>query len=243
MLAATIHSAIAKQYLSVVGWNVATRRTVRYVRYGLAVLLVGLAAVALATRALRQTPVLPELHRALAIRPVCPSADAQDYFFPIEPIYPWDAEIAATSSIWISRFLAAAEAKSISCGSDAVDTFRVARLNWNGTPQIATLTNGADDVTYRLTKLEGPSGRGAGAIVSDVRGAVDATAWQAVSTSVEQAGFWAWPTGERMVGTEPGDLWLIEGKVGRRYHAIVRFNPKAEEVTRLGNLIIRLAGG
>lgn len=46
-----------------------------------------------------------------------------------------------------------------------------------------------------------------------------------------------------MVGTEPGDLWLIEGNVGRRYHAIVRFNPKAEEVTRLGNLIIRLAGG
>lgn len=135
MLAATIHSAIAKQYLSVVGWNVATRRTVRYVRYGLAVLLVGLAAVALATRALRQTPVLPELHRALAIRPVCPSADAQDYFFPIEPIYPWDAEIAATSSIWISRFLAAAEAKSISCGSDAVDTFRVAHLNGTGHPR------------------------------------------------------------------------------------------------------------
>jgi len=63
------------------------------------------------------------------------------------------------------------------------------------------------------------------------------------TAGVERVNFWNWPSAQRVRGTEPGDLWVIEHRAGHRYHVVVRFNPTDASVTELGHLILRLAEG
>jgi len=144
---------------------------------GAAALIAAGLLLAISTRHWRIHTVPPELHRSLAVRDVCSSVGAVDYYFPTEAVCPFDLDVATTNARWISGFLAAAKQESLSCGGRPGDALRVTHLNWNASPQIAVLRHHSGTVERRITSLGEISNKGVSSIARDATGTAPDTAW------------------------------------------------------------------
>jgi hypothetical protein len=66
--------------------------------------------------------------------------------------------------------------------------------------------------------------------------------WNELKSAIAASAFWTATTNaEALIGID-GDEWIIEGRQGRKYHAVGRFHPKGNSFRDLGQIFLKLAG-
>jgi hypothetical protein len=115
---------------------------------------------------------------------------------------------------------------SLSCKELPEEVYRFLRVN--GTGSSVRVSEHAGVISLAAVELaDGLEGTPTRRVAKNLT----AREWATVLDAVKALDFWRMPGRERSEGAD-GEDWIIEGRRGRRYHAISRWSPEEGPIQR-----------
>jgi hypothetical protein len=180
---------------------------------------------------------------AYSVRPVCPAAEATDYFFLTGVLEPSRPDSDRFVRAWYSKHLRVMAEPSLSCGAaGANEAYRFVWLRTFHRPIAVRLS--AEATVFRLVAVEltGAGGYDPGSIANRVEKMVTESDWRRLSAALARIGFWNMPSREAKLGID-GSRWVIEGvRLNSGYHVVDRWAPPEGPYRDAGLLFLTLAG-
>jgi hypothetical protein len=178
----------------------------------------------------------------VAATPVCPPEVDEAYFFPVGTL----GAPRARSSGDISRRksysyeLLRMREPSLSCGNASQDSFRFTWLRSFHPPVAVRVSLRRDSVELVATEMSA-SGRAApDGVVDQPHRRLSPTEWGELEAALARAEFWQ--LASAIGDTNPdGAQWIVEGRVGSRYHVVDRWGPRGP-FRDLGIAFIKVSG-
>lgn len=163
--------------------------------------------------------------------------------FPERAFRSWFDEYPDAPRIYYGLFLQATSEASLLCASDDANHFRLTYLPGGGAPLVIHVTDDRARALVRWSQLEAPVFMlPPGEVTARSTMPVDRVGIDRLTSALERSAFWTSPTSAPPSGAnDPGVEWLIEARVGGRYHVVLRSSPEGE-FRDLGRMFFRLAG-
>jgi hypothetical protein len=180
---------------------------------------------------------------AYSLRPVCPTVEAADYFFPAGVLVPSRPDSDRFARAWYSKHLRVMGEPSLSCGPPlANETYRFVWLRTFNRPIAVRLSS--EGASFRLVAVEltGAGGYDPGSISTRAEKMITESDWRALAAALARIGFWSMPSREAKPGID-GSRWIVEGvRPNSGYHIVDRWSPKEGSYRDAGLLFLTLAG-
>jgi hypothetical protein len=186
-------------------------------------------------------PRLPP-EAGVAATPTCPPEVDEAYFFPpgtIEyPVARFDRDLSRRRSY--SYELLRMGEPSLSCGNASQDSFRFTWLRSFHPPVAVRVSRSRGAVDLIATEMSG-SGRAApDGVVDQPRRRLSSTEWEDLEGAFVRADFWRLTSVTDDLNPD-GAHWIVEGRVGSRYHVVDRWGPRGR-FRDLGIAFIKVSG-
>jgi hypothetical protein len=181
--------------------------------------------------------------KRLAVRPECPSLDAEDYYFPMGALDPSRAKIDAISRDWYSKYLRAMMEPSLSCGrSPDGFAYRFLWLRVSHHPIAVRVEKDGAVVTLSAVELNGTGGTAPGGIVNRLQRALSPAEQGQFLARLRPVGFWEMKKNVDRFGSMEGAQWVLEGAEDGRYRVIERWSPQSGAYREFCLLLIEFTG-
>jgi hypothetical protein len=192
---------------------------------------------------------LPEVgRRGVPASTSCVDPSDAGYYLPPEVLQP-----LGNYSPWelrprYAQLLRAMNEPPLYCGPAVADSYRLAPLDWAGSPTVVRITRLKKGAALSLVKLEAPTWNvPPGEIVEARTRVLSDQEWLALDTGLEAADFWRIEstTGDIDAVSGEGLTWVLEGRRGRVYHVVSRSwgpFPSRSALRDAERLMLTLAG-
>jgi hypothetical protein len=167
---------------------------------------------------------LPELSAAQRVRPRCPVASADDFFFPPDAVFPLNARRDKFQRELASRFLTRTATPSLSCGDAVAEGYRLLWMPESASPTVITVTLVGTSWLLDATEFHDPRTSQAFTIARHVTRHVTDEQIPQLLDALERAHFWTrqpWRDSE----TNDAATWMIEGRRKTGYHVATMLDP------------------
>ena len=177
-----------------------------------------------------------------AVRAVCPSPQATDYFFPIAFFYPDKAYMDDLIRESYSSHLSAMREPSLSCEA-GVEDYRFTWLRSFDHPVSIHVNVDGSTGTHTLTaiELDGAGGYEPGVEKRRVTTKLSSAQAAELHRALRDERVWELPGKDYVPGAD-GATWIIELRVGSRYHYLERWSPEDGPIRRLGLMLVSFSG-
>lgn len=128
---------------------------------------------------------------------------------------------------------------SLSCGPVPHDGFRFTWLRSFHPPVTVRISLGRNSVELVATEMSGSGRPAPGGVVDQPRRRLSTIEWENLEGELMRAKFWQLLSAADDWGPD-GSHWLVEGRVGPRYHVVDRWSPRGP-FRDLGLLFIKLS--
>jgi len=172
---------------------------------------------------------------SFASRPACGDTSSDEFFFPAGSLgSPAGSEDDAFRRRLYSESLRAMSEPSLSCKEPTGEVYRFLRVNGKG----SSVRVAEHEGVVSLSGVDLPSPFYPHEIVETRRVEKSLTAgqWATVLEAVKAIEFWSMPSRDPEGSGADGEEWIIEGRRGRRYHAVNRWSPRGGPIQRWLNL-------
>jgi hypothetical protein len=185
---------------------------------------------------------IPHDAPTVAVRPTCPDKLDSAFFFPVASLgerkanFDQDAALRSWSSDELRKMLE----PSLSCGDAPGDTFRFTWLRSFHPPVTVRVFAGSRSAEIVAVLMSGSGGYAPAAAVDQTHRALSPREWKNLNDALVQSDFWNLPPWRGRGGPD-GAQWIVEGRVGLRYHVVNRWAPRSGNFRDLGLLFLKLA--
>jgi hypothetical protein len=133
---------------------------------------------------------------------------------------------------------------SLSCGvSAATESYRFTWLRTFHHPVVVRASWSGDSGELSSVETDGAGGYEPGNILRTAKQAISKAQWDALTTAIHSADFWALPTEEQTNAVVlDGAQWILEGRRGDEYHAVHRSSPKSGPYRDASLQLLQAAG-
>jgi len=153
------------------------------------------------------------------VRIACPARGDIDYYFPEGALDPSASENERLERAFLSTFLAANDAVSFSCDGVLSEGYRMIWAGGAALPVVVSVVHEAGGWRVAWTRFDRElPGRRAGPISHGER-VLTATEGESVQGALQRARFWS--TRPRIGSGPEGLVWVLEGRAGHRYRAVL----------------------
>jgi hypothetical protein len=180
------------------------------------------------------------------VRSECPDRATAEHFIPSDALIPRDDPGVRLLHTVYPDLLRAMKVRSLSCGPDTSEAYRVARLQWTGAPVAMDVSGERGHRQLSYVRLEAPSWNlPPGKIVDTRTVAMTEDEWRAFQAALSGAGFWTMPSLSHGRDAADGDgaTWIVEGRLNGGYYIVSRGSPPEVEASfrAIGQQLLRLA--
>lgn len=177
----------------------------------------------------------------VAARSTCPSEADDAYFFPVASFESRGAGLHSGLSRrkFSSEELLRMGEPSLSCGAVPHDGFRFVWLRSFHPPVAVRVSLGRDSVELVATEMSGSGRPAPGGVVDQLRRRLSTAEWEDLEGALARATFWQLSSAGDEGGPD-GAHWIVEGRVGPRYHVVDRWSPRGA-FRDLGLLFVKLS--
>jgi hypothetical protein len=167
---------------------------------------------------------LPEASSAQRVRIQCSHPTSDIFYFPEDSLIPSGKSDDLAQRQAASRYLAAVDAPSLSCGDGAVEAYRLLWIHAFGSALIVSVA-GSEGVWF-AESMEPMSPRTGPrlAIEQPMRRELTDADTARLRESLRAAQFWTTAVWSDS-GAHDGAVWIIEGRLTRGYRVVSRGNP------------------
>lgn len=183
----------------------------------------------------------PSAGWADGLRPVCPPAAAEDFFYPASVLEPSRPDLDEFVRGWYSAQLAAMREPSLSC-NPGQDVYRFLWLRTFQHPIAVRITRSRQTAQLDFVELSGRGGYEPGTVLRRVEKQIPVASLKRLDEALARADFWALPVNSPNDVGFDGSRWVIEGRRANTYHVVDRFTPRDGPFKALGLLFLQLAG-
>jgi len=175
-------------------------------------------------------------------RPTCPDKLDNTFFFPVARLGERKANFDedAFRRSWYSDELRKMLEPSLSCGHARGDTFRFTWLRSFHPPVAVRVFAGSKSAELVAIQMSGSGGYAPAAAVDQLHRALSSSEWNDLNNALAQSDFWNLPAWHGPGGLD-GAQWIVEGRVGSRYHIVDRWSPESGNYRDLGLLFLKLS--
>ncbi len=160
-----------------------------------------------------------------ALRPECPSLDADDYYFAKGALDPGRPKIDGLLRNWYSKYLRAMLEPSLSCGTRPDGyAYRFLWLRSFHHPIAMRIEKNGPAVTFNAVELDGTGGNAPGGIVKSVQRELSSAEQSEFLAKLARVDFWNLRKNEARFGVD-GAQWLLEGAENGQYRVVERWSP------------------
>jgi hypothetical protein len=192
---------------------------------------------------------LPEVgRRGVPASMSCVDPSDAGYYLPPEVLQPVGDYATFELRARYAQLLRAMKEPPLYCGPGVADGYRLAPLDWAGSPTVVRITRLKKGAALSLVKLEAPTWNvPPGEIVEARSRALSDPEWLALDAALEAADFWRIEstTGDIDAVSGEGLTWVLEGRRGRVYHVVSRSwgpFPSRSALRDAARLMLTLAG-
>jgi hypothetical protein len=202
---------------------------------------------ALAGLAAACSPAPPMVRAAgWPVRAECPARTTPEHFLPSDALVPPTDPGVRTLHTVYPDLLRAMNLRSLSCGADGAEAYRVARVQWTGAPVAMDVSGERGHRQLSYVRLEAPSWNlPPGEVVDAHTVSLTEDDWRAFQSALGAAGFWTMPSLSQDADAVDGDgaTWIVEGRLNGGYYIVSRGSPPdvAASFRAIGQLLLGLA--
>ena len=184
---------------------------------------------------------LPTPSGARAVRSVCPTPDAPDFYFAGGSFDPRQPDVDRESRAELSVFLSRVTQPTLSCGANVDEAFRFIRLGHADIPTVIVVSRSDQGASVSWVQMPDPAWQRTQVETSRGSTTISTDDWHALSTAVADIGFWSMEPAERAdVWAGPASAWVLEGRLNNSHHVVRRGYPRAGNLEGLGERFLRL---
>ena len=179
---------------------------------------------------------------AAEVRPSCPVAIEDEYYFPSEVFDLISPKRDLFIRKWYSKHLRAMSEPSMSCGlSIGIETYRFLWLRTFDHPVSIRVDHSAEGTNLIAVELDGAGGYEPGGVLRNIQNSLSLDQWKSLTGAVALSGFWTQPTSDpNDMGGLDGAEWIVEARRGPTYHLVDRWSPEGGEHRALGLFFLNL---
>ena len=161
------------------------------------------------------------------IRAQCSAQSDNDYYFPVRTFSTAEGS-GSELNYEYGGYLARVGEPSLSCGPGPDEAYRLVWTHaFRPDPVVIRISRTAEKYSVIAYRLEaGAYANTAIKIVTHTEKLLGSEQWHTLTAAVEQANFFFMPVWHIRTASDPyvldGDNWVLEGRVGSSYHAILR---------------------
>lgn len=177
-----------------------------------------------------------------AVRERCPERIDDSVFFPAGSFGQGQAgfDEDAFRRHWYSIHLRAMAEPSLSCGDVELETYRFLWLRTFHAPIAVRLSLTGKGARVASVELSGAGGYSPGTVVHRAERGLSSDEWSQVQRALQHANFWSTTPWLPSTGYD-GAQWILEGRVGSKYHVVDRWSPEAGSFRALALAFLKLA--
>ncbi|MCL5279893.1 MAG: hypothetical protein M1376_08320 [Planctomycetes bacterium] len=177
-----------------------------------------------------------------ALRPECPSLDADDYYFPQGALDPARPKIDGFLRNWYSKYLRAMLEPSLSCGARPEGfAYRFLWLRSFHHPIAMRVEKNGPSVMFNAVELDGTGGNAPGGIVKSVQRELSSAEQSEFLAKLARVDFWELGKNESRFGLD-GAQWLLEGAENGQYRVVERWSPNPGPYRDVCLLLLEFTG-
>ena len=185
---------------------------------------------------------LPEPMFAKSVRSHCPAISSADYYYPPGFVIPDRERLDTAQRDALSRYLRTIEARSLSCGDEVTEAYRLVYAHSFGQAFIVTVATTGSEWNLAAAEFAAFHRQPPWTVTRRVSRVLSAQETLQLLGGLKEAGFWTMvPTWKEFLGQDGGTL-MIEGRRRKGYRTVSRPSWPKDSFGEAGRRFVRLAG-